>query len=112
MNRLSGGLAVYSPEKRAALVQEFRLSGETQKGFARRQGIKWTTFRNWLYGRRRVARKLQQPVSFQEIRIVPPASPSRWAAEISLDGGTVVRLEAGADPQWVQAIIQPLRRPC
>lgn len=112
MNRSSRGRAHYSPEKRAALVREFRSSGETQKEFAGRYGIKWTTFRNWLYGRRTAAPKRQQPISFQEIRIEPAASPNRWAAEISLDSGTVVRLEAGADPQWAQAIIQPLRRPC
>lgn len=51
-------------------------------------------------------------MGFQEIRITPLNSPPPWGAEISLEGGTVVRLQAGTDPQWVQAIIQPLRQPC
>lgn len=102
----------YTPEQRAALVREFRSSGETQEAFARRHGVKWTTFRNWLHGRRAAAAQTPPRNGFQEIRIVPPVSGSPWAAEINLEGGTVVRLQAGVDPQWAQAIIQPLRRSC
>jgi hypothetical protein len=94
------------------LVREFRSSTETQQGFARRHGIKWTTFRNWLYGPKAKERQVPGPLGFQEIRIAPLNGPSPWGAEISLEGGTVVRLQAGADPQWAQAIIQPLRQPC
>jgi hypothetical protein len=102
----------YSPEQRAAWVNEFRGSGETQQTFARRRGIKWTTFRNWLY--RRSGRMPARPsaVGFQEIQIAALRPPAPWGAEIALEGGTVVRLQAGADPQWVQAILQPLRQPC
>jgi hypothetical protein len=112
MNLSTRGRARYSGEERAALVREFRSSGKTQKDFAVRHGVKWTTFRNWLYGGRTAAPKRQRPISFQEIRITPAASPNGWAAEISLDSGAVVRLAAGADPRWAQAIIQPLRQPC
>ncbi len=112
MNRSSIGRAQYSSEQRVALVREFRSSGETQKAFASRHRIKWTTFRNWLYGRRAAKPEGQRAVGFQEIRIGPQDWASRWAAEISLEGGTVVRLQAGTDPQWVRAIIQPLRQPC
>jgi hypothetical protein len=94
------------------LVREFRASGQTQKAFARRHNIKWTTFRNWLYGRSG-RRATQRPVKFQEIRVTPVAGwTSPWAAEISLESGAVVRLQAGADPQWVGSIIQPLRQSC
>jgi hypothetical protein len=112
MIRSRSGRAHYPPEKRAALVSEFRSGRETQKAFARRRGINWTTFRNWLYGRRAAIRNSGPPVRFQEIRLVPPGPSSRWAAEIRLHGGTVMRLQAGADPQWAKAILQLLREPC
>lgn len=113
MNRSSRGRAQYSPEKRAALVGEFRSSGETQKEFAGRHGIQWTTFRNWLYGRRKAPRPAaQRAIHFQEVEIAPLLSARSWAAEVSLQNGTVVRLQAGTDPAWAQAIIPPLRQSC
>jgi transposase-like protein len=112
MNRSRDSRTAYSAERRAALVGEFRSSGETQKRFAGRHGIKWTTFRNWLYARSPAKPRGTSAVAFQEVRLAPLSSASLWAAEISLAGGTVVRLQAAADPHWVQAIIQPLRQPC
>lgn len=112
MSQVSSRRAFYSAEQRAALVREFRSSHETQQAFARRRRIKWTTFRNWLYGPTRRAEAAEPSLAFQEIRITPPSGAAPWGAEISLAGGTVVRLQAGADPQWVQAILQPLRQPC
>jgi len=112
MKRSSSGRRSYSAEQRAAIVHEFRASRQTQQVFARRRGIKWTTFRNWLYPGRVRTRTPSRAVGFQEIRIAPLNLPAVWGAEISLAGGTVVRLQAGADPQWVQAILQPLRPAC
>lgn len=95
------------------MVKEFRSGNETQRAFARRHGVKWTTFRNWLYGpRRRRTPGAVAAADFQEIRIAGVKSTADWGAEIALAGGTVVRLQAGADPQWVRAILQPLRQPC
>lgn len=113
MNRSDRQRTQYPPATRAALVAEFRSSGETQKEFARRHGLKWTTFRNWLYGRTRPSTVAPLPeVRFQEVEIGPLLPVSPWAAEVSLGNGTVVRLQAGADPAWAQAIIQPLRQGC
>lgn len=111
MNRSRNGRSHYSPEKRAALLSEFGASGETQKAFAQRRGIRWTTFRNWLYARRSKT-PAKAPISLQEISIGPLLGGNEWIAEIALSGGTVVRLKAGADPAWATAIIQPLFRPC
>lgn len=112
MNRSRNSRTAYSAERRASLVREYRSSGQTQKQFAGRHGIKWTTFRNWLYPRSAAKPRRTAAVAFQEVRIAPLSSASLWAAEISLAGGTVVRLQAAADPHWVKAIIQPLRRSC
>ncbi len=112
MKRSSSRRVRYSPEQRAAWVNEFRGSGETQQIFARRRGIKWTTFRNWLYRRSSKMPARPSAVDFQEIRIAPLHSPAPWSAEIALGSGTVVRLQAGADPQWVHALLQSLRQPC
>ena len=112
MSRISSSRAFYSAEQRAALVREFRSSNETQQAFARRHRIRWTTFRNWLYGPARRAEARERWPGFQEIPIAPRNGAAPWGVEISLEGGTVVRLQAGADPQWVQAILQPLRQPC
>jgi transposase-like protein len=108
MNRTWNRRTSYSPERRAALVEEFRGSGQTQKAFALRHGIKWTTFRNWLYGAAKAA-KARPLAKFQEIHLPPVGvSATSWGAEVSLANGTVVRLQSGADPRWAQAIIQPL----
>ena len=111
MNRSTNWRTHFTPEKRAALVREFRASGETQKGFAARHGVKWTTFRNWLYSRATGSHSTR-PVRLQEISIGPLLASNAWAAEITLKDGTVVRLRAGTDPGWAQAIIQPLRQSC
>lgn len=112
MNRIWNRRTSYSPERRATLVEEFRTSEQTQKAFALRHGIKLTTFRNWLY-RPAKAAKARPLAKFQEIHL-PPAggSAASWGAEIGLANGTVVRLQTGADPQWAQAIIQPLLQRC
>lgn len=94
------------------MVREFRSSGQTQEGFARRRSVKLTTLRNWFYGPRALEPQARSPVGFQEIRLPAAGLPSQWAAEISLEGGTVVRLRTGVDPQWVEAILQPFRQPC
>jgi hypothetical protein len=102
----------YSAEGRAEVVARFRSSGLTQQAFAQQEGLKWTTFRNWLYERRKAKTRSVAPVRLQELDLgrLLPSHP--WGAEIALSNGTVVRVKAGADPAWVQAILQPLSQPC
>jgi transposase-like protein len=111
MKSSHSGRAWFSAEQRAAIISDYRSSGLTQKAFALRHGIKFTTFRNWLYGRRSVAAAATKPVALQEIELGRLLAPDPWAAEIALSGGAIVRLNGGADPEWASAIIQTLRQP-
>jgi hypothetical protein len=50
---------------------------------------------------------------FQEVRLSAPAATARgWSAEVGLPDGTTVRLVRGTDVEWLQGLVECLRRPC
>jgi transposase-like protein len=75
--------------RRAELVAGYRASGLTMEQFARREGIKRWTLAKWvcLENKRGGAAK---PVRFAEVKLPVPAPP-RWAFELTLPNGWVVR---------------------
>jgi transposase-like protein len=46
------GRRIATQEEREALIAQYRESGLTQKAFAEREGIKFSTFTSWVQGRR------------------------------------------------------------
>lgn len=83
------GRKITTAARRTELVAGYRASGLTMEQFARREGIKRHTLAKWVYlhGRRRGETK---PVRFAEVKLPVPAMP-RWAFELTLPNGWVVR---------------------
>ena len=51
-NRDTRGHRLYGEERRREFITAYQQSGLTQKAFARREGIKYSTFTAWLQRRR------------------------------------------------------------
>jgi hypothetical protein len=86
----------------------YQASGLTQWEFAERNGLKLATLQGWLH--RRPDGAAQKQPWFREFRAVLPGTA--WGAEVSLRDGTVVRLSAAAAPEWIDEVLQILRRTC
>ena len=76
-------------ERRAELLAAYDASDLTQKAFARREGINFHTFVEWLQRRRRPGGD-KRPIRFQEL-CLPTAAKSDATFEVSLPGGVIVR---------------------
>ena len=87
MKRDRQGRQITTAERRAELVAGYRASGLTMEQFARREGIKRTTLAKWVYVRDTRGDEAK-PVRLCEVKL--PAS-SRWAFELTLPNGWIVR---------------------
>jgi transposase-like protein len=87
-------------ERRAELLASYRASGLTQKAFARREGINYTTFCTWAQAKRRCGRLPAVPAG-RRPRSAPGPVPFvevQWPAAAATAGGTTgleVRLADG-----------------
>jgi hypothetical protein len=66
------GRRLVAAAERAALLAAYDGCGLTQVEFARREGIKYSTFTTWLQERRHAARKVKEPapkMRFEEVRL-------------------------------------------
>jgi transposase-like protein len=97
------GRRLTTAERRSGLVAAYRQSGMTMAAFARREGLRYSTFAGWVLkgGRRRAP-----AVRFAQVRL--PALPSNAPAglEVRLLDGTLVRGGAAAE---VAALVRALR---
>lgn len=103
------GHRLYSDERQLELIVAYQRSGLTQKAFARREGIKYSTFTAWLQRRRGATRRAKE--------VPPPSGPMRFtelklpallggALEVSLSDGMVVR---GSSVDAVAELVKALR---
>lgn len=75
-----------TPEaEREALVRAYEESGLTQKAFAKREGVKYSTFVSWVQERRR--RRPEPKIGFAELTLPRAAVP----LEVQLPDGTIIR---------------------
>jgi transcriptional regulator with XRE-family HTH domain len=86
-----------------ALIAQYRDSGLTQRAFAQREGIKFSTFTSWVQGRR-VAGKPGRKVHFTEVPML--TAPAIAGLEVQLPDGMVVR---GSNSGEVAALVRALR---
>lgn len=100
------GHRLYTDERRAELIAGYQTSGLTQVAFARREGIKYSTFTAWLQGRRRAAQNASTTPA-APVRFVEASVPTGWSSlEVTLPDGTRVR---GASAREVAEVAQALR---
>lgn len=104
---------VVPQEERARWVKGYRESGVGLKDFAAEHGLKAGQLHYWVYAPGRVpVRGAVAPV-FWEVRLEGNvAAWARWAAEVALPGGLVVRLSEGTELGWAGALVGALTRPC
>jgi len=96
------GRQIRPRNEREALVRAYRESGLTQKVFAAREGVRYSTFVSWV----QEVKRLPKPAArFAEVSVASRAfSP---AVEIILPDGVVVR---GGDMETVIMAASRLRR--
>jgi transposase-like protein len=106
-------------ERRVELLAAYRASGLTQSAFARREGIRYSTFCTWAQlerqggglppaqaGRKRRRRNgTSAPVRFAEVRLPAVAAPIP-GLEVRLPDGTLLR---GGNAVELAALVQALR---
>lgn len=91
-------------ERRAELLAAYRQSGLTQSAFARREGIRYSTFCTWVQAEREAGhlpvapagRKGRRPtppgsVRFAEVQLPPMVAPVASGLEVRLPDGTLLR---------------------
>jgi transposase-like protein len=99
--RAGNGRRVTSAERRSELVAAYRQSGLTMAAFARREGMRYSTFAGWVLksGRRRAP-----AVRFAQVQL-PPMAPA--GLEVRLPDGTVLR---GGSAEELAALVRALGR--
>jgi transposase-like protein len=107
--RGAGGRRVTPVERREQLIAEYRTSGLTMAAFARREGIKYATFANWIAKAQSTA-TAKPTIRFAEMRLPVEAAATcpqnDFALEVRLPDGTTVRGRVTAD---VVAMVRALR---
>ncbi|MEO7701247.1 MAG: hypothetical protein ABIZ04_18645 [Opitutus sp.] len=96
------GRQIRSRDEREGLVRAYRESGLTQKAFAAREGVRYSTFVSWI---QETKRSPSARPTFAEVSLPGPAFGA--ALEIVLPDGVVVR---GADVERVITAASRLRR--
>jgi len=94
-----------TPEQRQRLLTRFHRSQLTQRDFAARHGIGFSTLSKWLRLERDA---VPTKVKFQELRL--PNSTPRWPIEVVSPQGWIVRLQDGSDVQQLPELLRAL--PC
>lgn len=97
------GRRITPAAEREALVRAYRESGLTQKAFAGREGVKYSTFVSWVQD----AKRAMGPVAPKFAEVSVAGRPLGAAIEIALADGTVVR---GADLESLVMVATRLRR--
>jgi len=82
------GRRITPAARRAELVAGYRASGLTMEQYARREGINRLTLAKWVC--RQGQSGEMKAVKFAEVKLPVPAIP-RWAFELTLPNGWVVR---------------------
>ncbi len=101
------GRRIATLERRAELVTDYRRSGLTMAAFARREGLRYSTFAGWVLKSVRPVRTPLAPVRFAQVRLpVAPAAGFPAGLEVRLVDGTVVRGNAANE---LAALVRALR---
>ena len=107
--RGGGGRRGMPGERREQLIAEYRTSGLTMAAFARREGIKYATFANWM-AKAQSAATAKPSIRFAEMRLpletATTCPENDFALEVRLPDGTTVRGRIAAD---VVALVRALR---
>jgi transposase-like protein len=98
--------------KMARLVAQWRTSGESQTGFARRHGVPPWTF--WYWSRKLTDSSSGRPArsAFVPVQVVPEVAPQLAAIEVVLVSGERLTIPDGVSSDRVRAVLAALRAAC
>jgi transposase-like protein len=98
------GRVVVPKERRQELVSAWRTSGLTQAAFAKREGVRYSTFAHWVQQATKKAPVARSPrVKFTEVALPPSLAP---ALEVRLPDGTLLR---GGNAAELAKLVRALR---
>lgn len=100
-----------SQEQRRVILAEFERSGVSAVQFARRTGLKYSTFAAWVHRYRRTKRpKRRSPLRLLEA-VVGPA-PRLPALQMQLPGGARLDIHEAGQIPLAAALVRALEQPC
>ena len=107
----SRGRVRASKEQRRIILAEFERSGLSAAGFARRAGLKYSTFAFWVQRYRRTKRPARRsPLRLLEAVVTPESAAP--ALLIHLPGGARVELREAGQVPLAAALVEALAKPC
>jgi hypothetical protein len=101
-----------SKEQRRVILSKFEQSGMSAALFARRTGLKYSTFAGWLQRYRRVKRPARKPALRLLEAVVAPATPAAEVLVVHLPGGARLELSEAGQIPLVAALVRALEKPC
>jgi transposase-like protein len=100
-----------SKEQRRVILSEFERSGISAAQFARRAGVKYSTFAAWVQRYRRTKRPgLKSPVRLLEAVVAPASLNSVLLLE--LPGGARLEIREASQVPLVAALVRALEKSC
>jgi transposase-like protein len=100
------GYRIATLARRAEMVAEYRRSGLTMAGFARREGLAYSTFAGWVLKSERRGRAVAPAVRFAQVQLPAVAAGSVASLEVRLTDGTVMR---GSNAAELALLVRALR---
>ena len=98
-------------EQRRNILAEFARSGESVPKFARRAGLKYSTFAAWV-ARDRRGKGLKRKPPVRLLEAVVACAPSTTAVLVHLPGGGRLELREAAQVPLVVALVRAMEKPC
>ena len=98
-----------SKEQRRVLLAKFAQSGMSAAQFARRTGLKYSTFAGWLQRYRRVKRPARKPAMRLLEAVVAPAAE---LLVVHLPGGARLEMSDASQIPLAAALVRALEKPC
>ena len=98
-----------SKEQRRVILAKFAQSGMSAAQFARRTGLKYSTFAGWLQRYRRVKRPARKPAMRLLEAVVAPAAE---LLVVHLPGGARLEMSDASQIPLAAALVRALEKPC
>ena len=101
-----------SKEQRRVILAKFEQSGMSAAQFARRTGLKYSTFAAWVQRYRRTKRPERKPAVRLLEAVVTPAASAAALLVVQLPGGARLELSEVSQIPLVAALVHALEKPC